>query len=327
MKRQSRSVLSSGYIALDLISYRQRLAHRAGGTATNVVANLAFFGWEAAVTGVVGDDQTGRAMLRDLKRAKVNTSALEARSGVETPVVLHEIFDTGHRFRFHCPSCGRRFPKYRPLTEEAASSLCETLAVPDVFFFDRANHGTACLAEFFRDSGALIVFEPSTAGREAERCLKAAHVVKYSSERADAVVPLLKSISPVLQLVTKGAGGIDAYFRGKTFNVAGFPASVIDAAGAGDWTTAGLLWALPSLDPKTWKKAIVVEALRQAQALAAVSCAFPGARAVSEHLTRDQMLAVARGLIEAHAPTAPGVSLGKEAPTNAGNCPACLVPS
>lgn len=327
MKRQSRNVLSSGYIALDLISYKARLAHRAGGTATNVVANLAFLGWEAAVVGVVGDDRAGRMMLRDLNRSQVDTSALEARSGVETPLVLHEIYDTGHRFRFHCPSCGRRFPKYRPLTEEAASSLCETLAVPDVFFFDRANHGTACLAEFFRDSGSLVVFEPSTAGREAERCFKAAHVVKYSTERADAVVPMLKDISPVLQLVTKGAGGIGACLRGKEFDLAGFPASVIDSAGAGDWTTAGFLWSLPSLDPKTWKKAVVAEALRQAQALAAVSCAFPGARAASEHLTREQMLSVAKSLIEAQTPTAPGVALGKDAPTDAGSCPACLMPS
>lgn len=327
MKQQSRHILSSGYIALDIISYKKRLAHRAGGTATNVVANLAFLGWEASIVGLVGDDRAGRTMIRDLKRAKVDTESLEARSDVHTPLVLHEIYETGHRFRFSCPTCGRRFPKYRPLTEEATSALCETLAVPNVFFFDRANAGTARLAEFFRDSGALIVFEPSTQGREAERCFKAAHVVKYSSERASAVAPMLKDVSPVLELVTKGAKGIEGKLRGKAFEVSGFPAAVIDSAGAGDWTTAGFLWALSSLDPKSWKKALVVDALRHAQALAAVSCAFPGARAVSEHLTREQMIAVARGLIEAQTPATREVALGNDASTAPGSCPACLTPS
>lgn len=327
MKRQCRHVLSSGYLALDIISYQKRLAHRAGGTATNVVANLAFLGWEASTAGLVGDDRAGRTMILDLKRAKVDTTALEARADVHTPLVLHEIYDTGHRFRFSCPTCGRRLPKYRPLTDEAASALCETLAVPSVFFFDRANAGTARLAEFFRDRGALIVFEPSTQGREAERCFKAAHVVKYSSERAAAVAPMLKDVSPILQLVTKGAKGIEGKLRGKGFEVSGFPAPVIDSAGAGDWTTAGFLWALSSLDPKEWKRTLVIEALRQAQALAALSCAFPGARAVSEHLTREQMIEVARALIEAQTPATRDVALSNDASKAPGSCPACLTPS
>jgi fructose-1-phosphate kinase PfkB-like protein len=138
---------------------------------------------------------------------------------------------------------------------------------------------------------------------------------------------VLKDVSPVLQLMTKGAKGIEGQFRGRAFEVSGFPAAVIDSAGAGDWTTAGFLWALSSLDPKAWTKTLVVEALRQAQALAAVSCAFPGARAVSEHLTREQMIAVARGLIEEQTPATREVALGKDAPPAPGSCPACLTPA
>ncbi len=314
-------------MALDLVSYQKRLAHRAGGTATNVASNLAFLGWKASIAGLIGDDPASHAMIWDLTRAKVDVTALELRSDVDTPLVLHEIYDTGHRFRFSCPSCGRRFPKYRPLSENAASALCETLAVPSVFFFDRANAGTARLAEFFRERGALIVFEPSTQGREPERCVQVAHVVKYSSARAAAVAPLLKDVSPVLQLVTTGADGIEGSLRGKAFRVSGFRAAVVDSAGAGDWTTAGFLWALTSLDPNDWKKALVVEALRQAQALAAVSCAFPGARAVSEHLTRDQMISVARRLLEEQVPAARDVELGNDTPAVPGSCPACLTAS
>lgn len=325
--KQRRQILASGYVALDLISYQRRVAHRAGGTATNVVANLAFLGWEASIAGLIGDDRAGRTIIRDLKGAKVDTRALEARSDVSTPLVLHEIHDKGHRFLFSCPTCGRRFPKYRPLPEEKAAALCEKLAVPSVFFFDRANAGTARLAEYFRERGTLIVFEPSTQGREAERCLKAAHVVKYSSERAAAVVSALKGATPVLQLVTKGAKGIEGQLRSNSFEVPGFPAAVLDSAGAGDWTTAGFLWALSSLDPEAWKKTLVVEALRQAQALAAVSCAFPGARAVSEHLTREQMLTIAHGLIEQQSHPMRAVTLGNDAATARGSCPACLTPS
>src|SRR5438094_530879 len=93
------SCLSMGFVALDVIIHGERLGHAAGGTAANVAANLAFFGWRSAVAGVVGDDPAGRHLVSDLSAAKVDVSDVRKSSGAQTPVVIHEILDHSHRFR------------------------------------------------------------------------------------------------------------------------------------------------------------------------------------------------------------------------------------
>lgn len=315
-------ILCCGYIALDLISYKERLIRRAGGTAGNVACNLSFLGWSAAVGGSVGHDSAGRALQHDLRRCGVSTEQLSLRPEGGTPVVLHEISERGHRFQFHCPECGRRFPKYRPLDEVTARALCEQIDV-DVFFFDRASVGTAVIAETLRERGTLIVFEPSTQGREPERCIRAADVVKFSSERASAVEPLMQSARPRLRVVTDGAKGAHAFVGATEIHVPAFPANLVDAGGAGDWTTAGMLWQLVS-GQRSWTAPAVKDALRFGQALAAVSCAYPGARSVSEHLSRDEVFGAAKKIIDEHraAPIQPVLLRPARAPTT--GCVACL---
>ena len=175
-----KQILCSGYIALDLVSYKSRLIKRAaGGTAGNVAANLAFLGWRSSVAGFIGADAAGRRVQNDLRRSGVDTSDLTLREDIGTPLVLHDVQEAGHRFWFHCPECGRKFPKYRAIDEDQARNLGERLH-PDVFFFDRASSAMAVLAEKLSARGTTIVFEPSTQGREPERCARAAHIVKYS---------------------------------------------------------------------------------------------------------------------------------------------------
>jgi fructokinase len=319
-----KEILCAGYIALDLISYKDRLAHRAGGTAGNVAANLAYLGWNARVAGVIGHDAAARVLLSDLKKVGVNIDDMILRPEGGTPLVLHEIREPGHRFWFHCPECGRRFPKFRPLDEDQAMSLSERLC-PDVFFFDRSSASTASLAEAFHAKGALIVFEPSTQGREFERCVRAADVFKYSSDRASSIASRVSGIAPLLQIVTDGKSGVDIQFKGRTtFHLPAFDVQVLDAGGAGDWTTAGLLWKLLDSPPSSWSAADVQSAVREGQALAAISCAYPGARTVVDHLTRTEMLAAAQKLIAAQSPALSTASLPRRTRQRASRCSSCL---
>jgi sugar/nucleoside kinase (ribokinase family) len=46
---------------------------RASGTAGNVAANLAYFGWKARLAGLIGRDEPDRIASRDLSGVGVDT--------------------------------------------------------------------------------------------------------------------------------------------------------------------------------------------------------------------------------------------------------------
>jgi fructokinase len=282
-------LVTSGFVALDVIlGHPPRVA--AGGTAANVAAATASFGWDARVVGTLGDDAAGRYVQTDLISAGVNVDDLRLHSAWTTPVVLQESVGNDHVWRFVCPECGNRFAKHRPSPVAQAHELISKMPAPNVFFFDRTSLYTLALAEQWRSAGAIIVFEPSGLGRSHlfDRAITLAHVVKYSSQRASAFEERLAA-SRATQIRTEGAAG--ASFRmggdGKWHFSAPVPVySEVDTAGAGDWTTAGFLDALmrrgmlPGNADRTRDVALLSAALGEAQQWGAKACGWQGARPI-----------------------------------------------
>ncbi len=298
---RNRQVLAVGYLALDAVLYKKQAALRAGGTAGNVASNLAFLGWQASVFGRVGADLLGQSLHRDLQEAGVGTRHLEASDEASTPVVFHHVCEGGPRYTFRCPDCGRKLGRHSPPRPDAAARLADETDLPDVLFFDRVSKGTVHLAEVARESGRLVVFEPSTTGiaHLFQRAIQLAHVVKYSSERAGAVEAALpRKPAGQIRIVTDGAEGLLVSGRRGWKRVKGFRAEALDEAGAGDWTTAAFLTALPSVVPKELDDELVRRALRVAQAVAALSCSFIGARGMSHAWTRATLIERTSRLLE-----------------------------
>ena len=288
----SGSILSTGFVALDVILHGTDIGHAAGGTAGNVAANLSFLGWKAAAAGVLGDDPAGRQVLESLRETGVITDALALREDVSTPVVVHEVSDAGHRFRFGCPHCGRRFSYHRPLTVTGAKR-CLGTAIPDVLFFDRASSGALWLAGEMRNAGKLVVFEPAGLGDPGrfQRALDVAHLVKFSHERARRFEHLIGPVQGQIQVRTQGEAGV-SWRRGSTAwkRIPGYRVtSMVDAGGAGDWMTAGILSALQSLNPTSLAREDFGGVLRVAQSLASISCSALGARGLSRGMTSAQV--------------------------------------
>ena len=285
-----RQVLAVGYVVLDVLIHSSGVGHSAGGTAGNVAANLAYFGWRSTVAAQYGDDPAGDHLKADLARSGVSGRALVLRSDFSTPVVIHEVRNGSHRFKFGCPECGRKFSQFRAVSRELAESLIAT-ETPDVLFVDRVSSASVLLAEHVRDAGGLVFFEPSMPADSPRfrRLLNAAHVVKFSTERLDAGDPLLSGLN-CLQIYTDGARG--AYWRhseGDWNHVAGYETRIVDAGGAGDWTTAAFLSSLDSLAPRDVMSVDPTEPIRYAQAVAALSCESLGARGLSTALTRSEL--------------------------------------
>jgi fructokinase len=280
------SILSCGFVALDTLVNNDVLGYTAGGTAGNVAAALAFLGWQATIAAVVGSDEAGTRLRRDLARAGVDTRHISVRKGRVTAQVIHEVHDHGHRYHFRCYDCGRRLAKSAPPAEALASYILEQ-PDPDVFFFDRASRFSITLAEEYARRGTVVFFEPATAGRPelVARAYAAATIVKCAADSPTDVRALLRERDPRTFILTNGAEGV--LFRHGTRNIrrvkALSVAKVIDAAGAGDWTTTGFLHALLAANPTTrgFSDKQLEDAIGWGQAVAALNCAWRGARGIA----------------------------------------------
>lgn len=337
-RRGPLDVLCAGFIALDILRVGQHLEHHAGGTAANVAADLAWLGRRTALLGRIGADPAGRLLSNDLARAGVDTDELDLVDVVSTPQVVHAVRPDGsHRYLFACPECGRAFPRHRPAVA-AAALRAEARLQPRVLFFDRASAGTVAAARAARERGALVLFEPSTAGRVdlTGRAMAMAHVVKVSADRLPAGEGLPGPSGPdQVQIVTRAGAGL-CWRRGpgKWETLAAVPApSVVDSGGAGDWTTAGLLAGLLARAGESHVKAVLTApgavraGLRFGQTLAALSVAHPGARGLAIREERESVLRRAAALVA--VPEAPaGAPVPRSTPRGRlGGCPACLRPT
>lgn len=310
--------VGTGFIVLDVI--RSAAEHGstekrfAGGSCGNVLAILSYFGWTTNAVGRIGDDNAGRELLRDLGKWGVRTDWLRIEGGRGTPVIVQENYLDAkgrprHRFSRACPICGASLPAYRPLLASDAQELASKLPSHSVFYFDRVAPGTLELARQSRARGALVVFEPS--GVKDERmfaeCLMASHIVKYSNERIEGVHEFVAKSRVSAEMETLGAGGLRLRVRvngrmGAWTELPAFSApELLDAAGSGDWCTAGMVQCLleggAPVDDLLADVDTVVAATRHGQALAALNCGFEGARGLMYAADAKRVLELARAIV------------------------------
>jgi fructokinase len=238
-------------------------------------------------------------VLVDLRKWEVSTECISLEGDGSTPIIIERIARTEagepyHSFSWRCPGCGAHLPGYKPLLAGAAKELIGRLPASQVFFFDRVSRAALHLARACSDSGAVVVFEPSSVGnpdlfREAWGL---AHIVKYSHERlrdiADLELKRSKEEGVLLEVETLGVDGLRYRSRLPRSKTKGWrqlnafkPEPYRDAAGSGDWCTAGLLnrvarGGLVRFQATEGEK--LQDALRYGQALASWNCGFEGAR-------------------------------------------------
>lgn len=305
----ARTVFGAGLITLDIIIQQDEtpsVAHAAGGTCGNVIAALAYLGWDTTPVGRLGDDAAGNAIRQEFSRLGVSSRQLTKEDALNSARIVQFIVEhrngIRHRFGFSCPTCGSPFSRFRPPTLEQAETVLARKDSPDVFFFDRVSAAILAMASEFRNRGALIYFEPSGLGRPAEfaKALEVAHVIKYSQDRMHGVPTALRSLKGQrLEIETQGVKGLRFRWLGDGLakpwrTQSAFKVRTLrDSAGAGDWCTAGFLYQLD------WKKGRafhelgeeeVGSALMFGQAVAALNCQHVGARGVTLDVDSTSML-------------------------------------
>lgn len=252
-----------------------------GGTATNVARALQGLGWKTQLIGTIGADPAGEFLKSELEGEGVGVVHLRQDEEWTTPVVLQIEHRGDHVWRFRCPICATAFAKHRPTPNEKARSLVLELPPPDVFFFDRPSLFTLAIAESWAGQGTFVVFEPAGLGRPQlfDRAINAAQLVKFSSERSSSFIDRLADSSATL-VETRGSEGAQVRFAKEALWTHFPPEAVpskVDSAGAGDWTTAGLLDSLFSAQSTEGLSTEgVSRAVAKGQSLGAMACSWEG---------------------------------------------------
>jgi fructokinase len=332
------AMLGAGVISLDVIEGANARFAAIGGSCGNVISILAWMGWQAGAIGRLGDDAAGQCIRGAFKRAGIDMRHLSFATEVATPIVIQDfVADRSglrrHRFSFVCPRCGTWLPRFH---SPSAAQIRQAMAgpAPRCFYFDRVTGPLLRLAEWAKDGGALVVFEPSAIqnARLFDRALGACHVFKFAAERLGHA-GLEAADGPALIVRTEGAAGAAARWRGRWIAHPALAAgAIVDAAGAGDWCSAGLIHALGQDGAAGFARAAeaeIVAALSLGQALARLNCAYEGARGLMQ--AAPDLKTLNRMLREAAKGKAPRPFENSQAPfaqagfsrVPSGLCPRC----
>lgn len=310
-------VVGTGLISLDVVygpTSGGAPVVAAGGTCGNVLAGLAFLGWDAFPVGRLASDGAGDRIREDLARWRVNLEFTSLAPTSGSPVIIQRITrdaggEVSHKFSLSCEECGRWLPTYAPVPAAVVKEVVSALPRPDACFIDRASAGALTLAEWAADSGAVVYVEPSGRSTPAQlaRLFASAHVVKYSADHRSLVAQAKRyagnDFDPVLEVETMGAAGLRYRLRGER----GWRATsalrvpqIRDTAGAGDWCSVGILHLAGQGGAAALEQLsldLVDEAIRVGQALSAWTCQYEGARGGMYGTSREDLAASVERLL------------------------------
>lgn len=290
-------IVSTGMICLDAVQHNGGYWLMAGGSAINPLIILKHWGWEVYPTGKIGRDHAADALFYDIHQFEINSLFLFQDDDMHTPVYMMTSSSNGHCFHKECLGCGFTLPVFTPVSLEKMNNVIAQLPNRvDVCLIERLSTPALDLVRSCKERGAIIFFEPNRIEDETllTPMLAMTDIVKYSSER----IPLLNRIesktpyfSVRIEIQTLAEQGIryrtaaDCY---ETWNH--LPPVVcdnfIDAAGAGDWTTARLLHDLnsfDSLDMVIADEQLMRSVIQQAQIEASINCGYKAARGRMYH--------------------------------------------
>jgi fructokinase len=308
-----RHAVGSGLIALDVIldETSSPITSAVGGSAGNVLAALAYLGWNSIPVCELGKDEAAEKVRDEFQKLRADLRFVIQSEEACTPVVYQMPADEHepetHTFSFRCPTSGERRGFSPPSDARLSEQVYQGVPRPSVFYFDRVTDVSLDLAEKYRARGVLVVFEPSAAPSDPEdfqRAISASDILKYADNRFDEFPHDVSNVR--LEIKTMGSRGLQFRVPSVVGRWTLLPAinvpSVVDTAGAGDWCTAGLLASLfdAGSHPDISYDA-VYDGLRFGQSLAAANCMFTGARGVTERWTAHQMKLYATTLMERSA--------------------------
>ena len=242
-------VVVFGVVAADVILRVQRipapgdqvnaeaLGWRIGGSSANVACGLSMAGHHVRLVGPVGRDSMGDNLLAELEQCGVDTE-YSFRADAASPRTLILLDDTGERTIIAVDS-GAEPSSFLPIRGPDLRSV-DCVYVEG---YTRYPADTAAAAE-----SALLVTSPPVPGATTwPATVVIGSETQYNDVASAGIFEAVRSVSGERLkwvVVTRGRAGADAYAASSEVHVDAVAADQIDATGAGDAFTVGLLHGL-----------------------------------------------------------------------------------
>ena len=295
--------IGTGLVALDIIlngNPKTLPKIYAGGSCGNVMAILSFLNWKTYPIARLANNNAAKELVSDLTKFKVSPNFISCTSDGSTPIIIQRIKidklgNPIHRFEFRDPDTGAYLPSYKPVLGASVESIIKKSPSPNVYYFDRINRASIDLASEYKKLGSVVFFEPSSIGepRLFEQCLNVADIIKFSADRIPNYSNMYPKQRVPLEIETNGKDGLRYRFshslsskswkHSPSYKIGG----IVDAAGAGDWCSAGIIAIIGNTGNDGFKKikaAEISKAVKYGQALGAINCCFNGARGTMYNL-------------------------------------------
>ncbi len=241
-------------------------------------------------------------MIEDMEKWGTNTDFILQESDTRTPRIIERVFAGKrpyHRFYLKCEH-GIWLPQRKIFTLKLLKTIQNQLPPANVFYFDRATPSAYKLACYLKQHNAIIVFEPPKflSNSLFLQCLKIADIVKHCYNRSTSLEKL--GISVPLEIQTMGESGLQYktnFLRDTGWKtLSSFPVNnLVDAAGSGDWSSAGMIHCLQDCkNIRLVSRKRLENALNFGQALASHNCNYIGARGMMYYLPQKTIIKLAK---------------------------------
>lgn len=221
-----------------------------GGNACNNAVGSSRLGLKTALYTVIGDDDSGRRIIENIKKEKVSDAYIRVEKGNPTNYSTALLYKTDRTLLVYHDLRPYKLPQ---------------LSAAQWIYFTSMGKGFEkvfkALTRYLNSNGTKFAFNPGThqllAGRKVlDPILKITDVLILNKEEAlsllgtHAKVPIqdvmrgLRNLGPELVVVTDGAKGAYGFDGHHSYRMPPMPAKVLERTGAGDSFSTGLLAAL-----------------------------------------------------------------------------------
>lgn len=304
-----KSIVGIGLVALDVVMERNSDVEPtlyAGGSCGNVLSILSYLGMESFPIARLANNKATDKLLDDIASWGVKTDLILRGEDGSTPVIIQRLTTAKdgtptHKFEFRNPETGKFLPAFKPVLAKSIEVIISKRPKCDFFYIDRLSRSSIELAKKYKEAGAKILFEPSSLKSDKislfKELMQFIDIIKFSNDRIPDYKDVYASSIIPIEIETLGSNGLNYRYNigGSSREWAHIPPfklnDILDSAGAGDWTTAGIIKCIVDTDANllTLNKDSIEDIILHGQALGAISCFYVGARGLMYNISAGSL--------------------------------------